>query len=124
MTETTNAQSTVVVRTSRGLSVAGTRITLYAILDYLHVDWPPKLIQEWFNLTDAQMEAVLSYIATHRDEVEQEYQQVVQQAEETRRYWEERNRDRLAQNPPASLTPEQAALRAKIQAWKDKIGQA
>lgn len=122
MTETTNERSTV-VRTSRGLSIAGTRITLYAILDYLHAGWPPKLIQDWLNLTDTQMTDVLDYIAAHRDEVEQEYQLVVQQTEEIRRYWEERNRDRLAQRTPTPLTPDQAALQAKLQAWKDKIGQ-
>ena len=121
MTDTTNTHSTV-VRTSRGLSIAGTRITLYAILDYLHAEWPPKLIQEWFGLTDAQMGDVLVYIAAHRDEIEQEYQQVVRHAEETRRYWEERNRDRLAQSTPTPPTPDQVALRAKLQAWKDKIG--
>lgn len=51
MAALTNGQSTV-VRTSRGLSIAGTRITLYALLDYFHADWPPKLVQDWFNLTD------------------------------------------------------------------------
>ena len=121
MTETMHSQSTV-VRTSRGLSIMGTRITLYAILDYVHAGWPPKLIQEWFNLTDAQIEDVLAYIAAHRDEVEQEYRQVVQQAEETRRYWEERNRNRVVQSPPAAAPSEQTALREKLRAWKDKIG--
>ena len=32
-----------VVRTERGLSIAGTRITLYDVMDYLKADWPPKL---------------------------------------------------------------------------------
>lgn len=122
MTESTNEQPTV-VRTSRGLSIAGTRITLYAVLDYLHADWPPKLIQDWLGLTDAQMADVLAYIAAHRDEVEQEYQQVVEQTEENRRYWEERNRERLAQRPSTPLTPKQAALQARLRAWKGKIGQ-
>lgn len=122
-TETVSTQRTV-VRTSRGLSIAGTRITLYAILDYLHAEWPPKLIQAWFSLTDTQMEDVLAYIAAHHDEVEREYGEVVQQAEEIRRYWEERNTGRLAQRSPSPLAPGQAALREKLQAWKDKIGQA
>ncbi|MDM8550389.1 hypothetical protein QUF72_09935 [Desulfobacterales bacterium HSG2] len=41
-----------VVRTDRGLSVAGTRITLYSIMDYIRADWPPKLIRDRFYLTD------------------------------------------------------------------------
>lgn len=43
MSETTISQTTV-VRNSLGLAIAGTRITLYDIMDYLTNDWPPKLI--------------------------------------------------------------------------------
>ena len=85
MQPTENQQPTV-VRTSRGLSIAGTRITLYTILDYLHAGWPPQLIQDWLNLTANQMAEALAYLASDREEVEQEYQQVVQHAEELRRY--------------------------------------
>jgi uncharacterized protein (DUF433 family) len=46
---------TTVVRTGRGLSIAGTRITLYSILDYAHAGWPPKLIRDRLNLTDQQI---------------------------------------------------------------------
>lgn len=35
-----------VIRTGRGLTIAGTRITLYTIVDYLNDKWPPDLIQE------------------------------------------------------------------------------
>lgn len=111
----------MVVRTSRGLSIAGTRITLYALLDYLHADWPPKLVQDWFNLTDQQMADILAYLDEHRDEVEREYQQVLQQAEANRHYWEARNRERLARRPSTPASPEQEALRAKLHAWKAQI---
>ena len=123
MTPVPNEPSTV-VRTDRGLAIAGTRITLYTILDYLHADWPPKLIQDWLNLTDAQMTDVLAYIADHRDEVEAEYQQVIHQAEEIRHYWETRNRERLISRSPESLSPEQRVLWEKLQAWKARIKSA
>jgi uncharacterized protein (DUF433 family) len=122
MAASTNGQSTV-VRTSRGLSVAGTRITLYALLDYLHAHWPPKLVQDWFNLTDQQMADVLAYLAEHRDAVEREYQQVLHQAEANRQYWETRNRDRLAHQPSTPVSPEQEALRAKLRAWQAQLRQ-
>ena len=44
MTQLQQEQATV-VRTDRGLSIAGTRMTLYQIMDYLKAEWPPKLIQ-------------------------------------------------------------------------------
>ena len=122
MVTTTNDHSTV-IRTSRGLSIAGTRITLYALLDYLHADWPPKLIQDWFNLSDQQMADVVAYLDAHRDEVEQEYQQVLRQADANRRYWEQRNHDRVPTHSSAPSSPEQEALRARLRDWKARIAQ-
>jgi uncharacterized protein (DUF433 family) len=107
-----------IIRTERGLTLAGTRITLYDILTYLKADWPPQLIQHWLNLTTLQLTAAMDYIATQRESVEAEYQMVVQHAEANRRYWEARNRkrmDQIAQVPP---TPGTEAISAKLQARK------
>ena len=119
MPEDTQQQPTV-VRTGRGLSIAGTRITLYNIMDGITAGWPPKLIQDRFDLTDQQIADVLAYIAAHQIEVEAEYQQVLRQAEETRRYWEERNRERFARIAALPPKPEQAAIRAKLAAARAK----
>ena len=116
--------ASTVVRTSRGLSIAGRRLTLYSIMDYLRAGWPPHLIRDEFNLTDKQMNDVMEYITAHRDQVEQEYKMVLQQAEENRRYWETRNRERferLAQTPPPQ---DQEQLRAKLQVIKARLGMA
>lgn len=113
-------QQTTVVRTSRGLSIAGTRTTIYAILDYLHAGWPPKLIRDRLNLTDQQIADALDYIATHQTEVEAEYQQVLREAEAIRHYWEEQNRERLAAIAALPPKPEHAVIRAKLAAVKAK----
>jgi len=118
----TVTSSPTVIRTSRGLSIAGTRITLYSLLDYLHAGWPPHLIRDEFNLTDRQITEVMQYIETHRDAVEAEYQVVLQQAEENRQYWEARNKERLARITALPPKPGQEALRAKLQAAKAKLG--
>ena len=123
MAETVRPQSTV-IRTNRGLSIAGRRLTLYSIMDYLHTGWPPHLIRDEFNLTDQQITDVMEYIAAHRDEVEQEYQAVLQQAEDNRRYWETRNRERLEQIAHTPPQPGQEQLRAKLQAVKARLGMA
>ena len=122
MPETRDAQPTV-VRTSRGLSIAGTRITLYDIMDYVTQDWPPELIQYWFNLTDKQIADVMDYIENNRPDVEAEYQQVLQQAEEIRQYWEERNREHMAKVAAMSPPPGKEEIWAKLQAWKAKLKQ-
>ena len=107
-----------VTRTGRGLTISGTRITLYDMMDYLAENWPPKLIRDRLQLTDEQIGGALAYIAAHRAEVEAEYQQVLADAEAERKYWEERNRERferLAAQPPPTDHPE---LRAKLRAGK------
>jgi len=118
MTDNGNRQP-IVVRTARGLSIAGTRITLAGIMDYLTEGWPPKLIRDWLDLTDEQIDGVICYIAAHRTEVEDEYRQVLAHAEEERRYWDARNREhavRLATLPPATDNPEARAKLATAKA--------
>ena len=115
-----NGASTI-VRTERGLTITGTRITLYSILDYLHDGWPPKLIQDWLDLTEEQLLGALSYIEAHQDEVESEYATVLAQAAERQRYWEEQARQRREERKTRALTPEEAELRAKFEAWKAQL---
>ncbi|MGV0025040.1 DUF433 domain-containing protein [Phormidesmis priestleyi] len=114
MSPTSNGQS-VIVRTERGLVIAGTRITLYDVMDYLQAQYPPKYIRDAFNLTDEQIRAALSYIEVHRTEVEAEYQEILKAAAETRQYWEERNRDRFAQIAATPPRPGYEAVRVKLQ---------
>jgi hypothetical protein len=109
-----------IIRTSRGLSIAGTRITLYTIMDYIKADWPPKLIQNWLNLTDKQINDVMDYIKTHSKEVEVEYQTILKEAEETERYWREYNQEHLARVAAMPPKPGQEAIRAKLQERKAK----
>ena len=89
-----------VIRTERGLSIAGTRITLYNLMDYLKAGWPPALIGSWLNLSAGQMTDALEYIAAHQAAVEAEYQTVVQHSQANRDYWEARNRNRRARTQP------------------------
>src|ERR1051326_2043176 len=85
MIEEATAQPTV-IRNSRGLSINGTRITLYDVMDYVKAGWSPETIREWLRLTDRQLSDVFSYIDRNREEVEREYEQTLADAEEIRRY--------------------------------------
>ncbi len=109
-----------IIHTERELTIAGTRITLYDMMDYVTAQYPPKFIRGLFNLTDSQIAAALAYIEANRPEVEAEYQTVLKEAEELREYYEERNRDliaRLATKPPR---PGMEAVWEKLQAQKAK----
>lgn len=111
----------VIVRTERGLSLKGTRKTLYSILDYVHAGWPPKLIKDWLDLSDAQITGAMADIESHRQEVEREYQEVIRQGEEIRKYWEEYNRNRPKRAKTVPDSPKRAALREKLEAWKKSL---
>lgn len=117
---TTSDNQPIIIRTDRGLTISGTRITLYDVMDYTTAQYPPKFIRGLFNLTNEQINVALAYIEKNRAEVEAEYQMVVKEAEELRQYYEERNRDliaRLATKPPK---PGMEAAWEKLQAQKAK----
>ena len=107
-----------VVRTERGLTVSGTRLTLYLLEDHFKAGWPNELVQNWFRLSDQEIADVVGYIAAHRAAFEAEYQQVLAQADANRQYWEERNRERFERLKHEPPTPEQAARRAKLDALR------
>ena len=117
MTLAANGQATI-IRTERGLTISGTRLTVYDVMDFLKAQYPPKLIQDKFNLTDAQINAALSYIEANPTQLETEYQEVLQTRAEIRQYWEERNRERFARIAKMPHKPEQEALWAKLEEQK------
>ena len=88
---------TAIICTERGLTIAGTRITLYDVMDYVVANYPSSFIRALFDLTESQINAALSYIEAHLAGVEAEYQLVLSQSEELKQYSEEQNCERMAQ---------------------------
>ncbi|MDJ0688104.1 MAG: DUF433 domain-containing protein [Xenococcaceae cyanobacterium MO_188.B32] len=117
MANVSNKQSEI-IRTERGLTISGTRITLYDVMDFLKVEYPPRLIRDKFNLTDRQINAALFYIEANRSEVEIEYQEVLKTREEIRQYWEERNQEHFARITKTPRQPEQEELWKKLEEQK------
>ncbi len=66
----------LIVETGRGPSVAGTRITVYAIMDYLKEDFIRMVIKEAFRLSDEQLQAALQYVAEHAEELWRDYERL------------------------------------------------
>ncbi len=112
----------VIRRSDRGLCVAGTGITLYTIMDYIKADWPEKLIRDVMELTDEQIKGVMNYIDSHRREFEAEYEQVVKDADADRKYWEERNRERIEKIAKADPPTDNEELWQFARKWKAKLG--
>ena len=102
-------EKVAIIRTERGLTISGTRITLYDVMDYVKSQYPAKFIQGLFELTDEQINAALSYIEINRDAVETEYAQVVRETEELQVYYANQNRDRLIGTAAKVRTGNEAA---------------
>jgi uncharacterized protein (DUF433 family) len=109
----------VITRTERGLTISGTRITLYDVMDYVKSQYPAKFIQGLFELTDEQINAALSYIEINRDVVEAEYAQVIRETEELQVYYANQNRDRLISTAAKVKTGNEAAWK-KLQKMRSQ----
>jgi uncharacterized protein (DUF433 family) len=101
----------MITRTERGLVVAGTRVTLYLILDYVLDQWPSHLIADELGLTQKQIDAALAYIQNHKAVVMDEYAQVLRRAEKLRQYYTEHNRPYSERAQSLSDTPERRRFR-------------
>ncbi|NES19435.1 MAG: DUF433 domain-containing protein [Symploca sp. SIO3E6] len=114
----TPTKQAAIIRTERGLTISGTRISIYDVIDFLKAQYPPLLIRDKFNLTNAQIEAALSYIEVNQAQVEAEYAEVLQTRQEIYQYWEEHNRDRFAKIAAMPRKPEHSVLWAKLEEQK------
>jgi uncharacterized protein (DUF433 family) len=111
----------VVVQTSRGPSIKGTRLTIYSLMEYLKDGWTPKHTAQWFNLTPEEMDEVLAYLKENEAEVEADYAEVMAEAEAQRIYWTERNKDREDHsNAPPPANAKIAIARARLAAIKQQ----
>ncbi len=116
---TTPSNQELITRTERGLTITGTRITLYDVMDY--VKYPPKFVCGLFNLTETQINAAFAYIHSHQEEVEKEYQIVLKEAEALKKYYGEQNRNLVAKIVKMPPPKGREAIWEKLQAQKAKL---
>lgn len=67
-----------IIDRGRGPEIAGTRITVYDVLDYHKHGWHRDLIAVTLSLSSGQVEAAIHYIEEHRDEVMAAYQKMLE----------------------------------------------
>ena len=58
--------SPIIIDRGHGPEIAGTRITVYRIMDYVPDAVPPDEVAQELGLSIEQVQAALDYIATHR----------------------------------------------------------
>lgn len=62
----------------RGPSIAGTRITVYTVLEYLIRGRSRETIAEWLRVTPEQVQAAIDYIADNDLEVLRQYAKIME----------------------------------------------
>lgn len=118
---TTETTEPTIVRTERGLTLSGTRLTVYDVYDLARADWERGEIRDLLGLSDAQIDVLLVYIEQHRAEVEADYREIERQSDEIRRYWEDRNREWMEQIAGLPSPPGQENARARLRAWRERL---
>jgi uncharacterized protein (DUF433 family) len=98
-----------IIDVGRGPQIAGTRITVYDILDYTKHDWHPNSIALWLNLSTEQVLAAIRYIEEHKDEVLAEYQEML---------------ERDVQGNPPEIEAKRQVSHAKLMAKLEEIRRA
>jgi len=69
---------TKIVNYGRGPAIVGTRITVYDVMDYYKHGWHRDQIAEVFpRVSSRDIQAAIDYIESHREEVEREYQKIL-----------------------------------------------
>src|SRR5260370_6483756 len=66
-----------IINRGRGPEIAGTRITVYDVLDYHKTGWHRDMIADTLDLSSGQVEVAIRYIEEHRDEVMEAYQRIL-----------------------------------------------
>ncbi len=122
----TTTTEALIVETPRGPSLAGTRITVYSVMDLIKAGRSKRYIEQMMLLTPEQVDAVFEYVEQHREAVEAEYEKILRREAEARAESERIMRER-SPYPPDMPWEEKRKLmiqrwEAKRKAWQEQNG--
>src|SRR5262245_60443692 len=106
----------LIVETPRGPSIAGTRITVYSVMDYLKANRSREYILQFLHVTREQLDAAIEYIEQHREEVERDYQRILRRSQELRGHYEKVFRERSPYPPDMPWEEKRKLLIQKLRA--------
>lgn len=67
-----------IINRGRGPEIAGTRITVFDVMDYYKHGWHRDQIAMLFRLSSRDIQAAIDYIEEHKAEVKAEYDQILE----------------------------------------------
>src|SRR5690348_5267612 len=114
----TETEEAKIVQTPRGPSLAGTRITVYSVMDYIKAGRSKYYIGTIMMLTREQVEAVFAYVKENREAVEAEYERILQREAIARAESEKIMRERSPFPPDMPLEERRKLMIQKLEARK------
>lgn len=114
-TATTEA---MIVETPRGPSLAGTRITIYAVMDLIKAGRSRRYVARLTTLTPEQVDAVYDYYEAHREEVEAVYARILEREAKARAESERMVRERSPFPPDMPLEEKRKLMRQRLEELK------
>ncbi len=112
------AHGALIIETPRGPSVAGTRITVYDVMDYITGNYSREYTLRFLPITPAELDAAYAYIERYKDAVEQEYERILLREEEARKESERVFRERSPYPPDMPWEEKSKLLKQKLAAMK------
>ena len=67
-----------IINRGRGPEIAGTRITVFDVMDYIKEGWHRDRIANLFRLSSRDVQAAIEYTEEHREELESAYQRILE----------------------------------------------
>lgn len=67
-----------IIDRGRGPEIAGTRITVYTIMDFLRANWSAQQIADVLELECEQVQTAIDYIAQHQKAVDAAYEKILE----------------------------------------------
>ena len=67
-----------IINRGRGPEIAGTRITIYDVMDYLSIGWHRDRIAGFFRLSSPDIQAAIDYIEANQEEANAQYEKIVE----------------------------------------------
>ncbi len=67
-----------IINRGRGPEIAGTRITVYTIFEYVKERWRSEDIAFWLSLRKDQVDVAIRYIEEHKEEVMAQYEKIME----------------------------------------------
>ena len=114
----TTTTEALIVETPRGPSLAGTRITVYSVMDLIKANRSRRHIAQLMLLTPEQVDAVFDYVEAHREAVEAEYERILQREAIARAESERIMRERSPFPPDMPLEEKRKLMIQRLEAKK------